>query len=112
MNAYVYQSALYCEECISEIKLDLPVPEGCDPDDERTYDSEDYPKGPYPDGGGEADSPQHCDGCQLFLENPLTRDGAEYVAEQIAEDAERIFRASDKPSAEWFKFYDFSISVR
>jgi hypothetical protein len=28
---------------------------------ESDYDSEDLPKGPYADGGGEADTPQHCD---------------------------------------------------
>lgn len=46
---------------------------------EIRYDSSEYPKGPYPDGGGEADSPQHCGGCGLFLENPLTEDGWRYV---------------------------------
>jgi len=55
-------------------------------DDETTYDSDDYPKGPYPDGGGEADSPQHCDGCAVFLENDLTSEGREYVQETINRD--------------------------
>ena len=43
--------------------------------DENDYDSDDLPKGPYSNGGGEADTPQHCDGCGAFLENPLTGDG-------------------------------------
>jgi hypothetical protein len=42
---------------------------------ESDYDSDDLPKGPYADGGGEADTPQHCDDCRRFLENPLTGDG-------------------------------------
>jgi len=37
----------------------------------------------YCNGGGEADSPQHCASCGAFLENPLTGDGYAYVAEQL-----------------------------
>ena len=83
MNAYIYQSALYCEECAIDIKNHLrrfskhKVPHN--PGDEYTYDSEEYPKGPYSNGGGEADCPQYCDGCGEFLENSLTSDGMEYV---------------------------------
>ncbi|MFN0317543.1 MAG: hypothetical protein ACKVQA_21165 [Burkholderiales bacterium] len=54
-------------------------------------DSSEYPKGPYDEGGGEADSPQHCGGCREFLENPLTPDGMEYVR--------------DAKNAEWDAFY-------
>jgi hypothetical protein len=36
--------------------------------EESEYDSDELLKTPYPDGGGEADSPQHCEGCGLFLE--------------------------------------------
>jgi hypothetical protein len=60
--------------------------------DQSSYDSDEYPKGPYPDGGGEADTPQHCDHCHCFLENPLTSDGYDYVRE--------------KQNAEWDSFYD------
>ena len=49
-------------------------------------DSDTYPQGPYAYGGGEADSPQHCDGCQTFLWNPLTSDGYLYVMEACARD--------------------------
>jgi hypothetical protein len=74
MNAYMYQAALWCEPCGLAIMARLneagKMPEA--PADERTYDSDDYPKGPYPDGGGESDSPEHCDGCGVFLRNPLT----------------------------------------
>ena len=42
--------------------------------DESDYDSDDLSKGPYPDDGGEADTPRHCDTCGVFLENPLTAD--------------------------------------
>lgn len=46
-------------------------------------DSGSYPQGPYSDGGGESDTPTHCDACGAFLQNGLTGDGYEYVAEAI-----------------------------
>ena len=46
-----------------------------DSDMEAHWDSGMHPKGPYPNGGGEADIPHHCDHCGVFLENPLTPEG-------------------------------------
>lgn len=79
MDAFIYRGALYCEECTAALKARLPTPAGADLADESTFDSDRYPKGPFADGGGEADSPQHCDSCGCFLENPLTGDGESYV---------------------------------
>lgn len=81
MDAYIYQADLHCEDCIEKIKKNLKEPENLE--NEYSYDSDDYPKGPYPQGGGEANYPQHCDSCGLFLENPLTEDGEEYVKDAI-----------------------------
>lgn len=83
MNAYLYKADLHCEECGNSIKgiLDCRDKAPADPTDENTFDSDDYLKGPYPNGGGESDSPQHCGTCGLFLENPLTTDGNNYVLE-------------------------------
>lgn len=87
MDVYIYQSALYCNSCGEVVKADLDkqgkTPRH--PEDEHTFDSDDYPKGPYPDGGGEADTPQHCDTCQVLLENDLTLDGQNYVETSIVE---------------------------
>jgi hypothetical protein len=88
MDCYTYQAALLlCEDCGRGIIRDLEaagkVPEAAS--DEASFDSDDYPKGPFSDGGGEADTPQHCDGCNAFLENDLTSDGIEYVERAIAE---------------------------
>ena len=80
MRVYVYQAALYCEACGEDIRARL-VCSGAEPAD----DSDSWPCGPYDHGGGESDSPQHCDACGLFLENPLTADGAAYVAERVSE---------------------------
>ena len=83
MNVYIYAASLYCQECGEKIREDLRV-QGKAPDnpqDEYTYDSDDYPKGPYPDGGGEADSFNHCGNyeCEEFLDNPLTEEGVTYT---------------------------------
>ena len=57
--------------------------------DESSYCSYQMPKGPYPDGGGEADTPEHCGGCHVHLENDLTPDdGYSYVGEAIQAFAE------------------------
>lgn len=80
MDVYIYQAALLCEACGDAViaRDDAGV---------NTGDSDDYPQGPYPGGGGEADTPQHCDHCHLFLENPLTGDGYNYVRDAVARDA-------------------------
>jgi len=75
-----------CEECGERTRRVLAAI-GKQPEqwnDERTFDSDDYPKGPYANGGGEAETPNHCDHCHVFLENPLTSDGEEYFREALA----------------------------
>lgn len=91
MQMMIYGGACYCVPCGTAIRRRLEgagAPYHAD-SDETTYDSNDYPKGPYPDGGGEADSPQHCDSCGLHLENPLTPDGVAYVREAMIDAGER-----------------------
>lgn len=90
MDVYIFQAALWCGECIKPALVDL----------EHDEDSNKYPQGPHANGGGEADCPQHCDGCNVFLENPLTRDGVEYVREQLAEHAD-----AGKVLDTWREFY-------
>lgn len=122
MNVYMFQAALLCAECgLTQCGI-LTVHEKrpADPSDESSYESDEYPKGPYPNGGGEADTPQHCDACGLFLENPLTADGDDYVREQAEpysyadEDgdvapwplvAERAAADGKPVLAEWIDFY-------
>lgn len=93
MNVYIFQAALLCEECGKATceQLRATVKElhpGFNEADEYSFDSDYFPKGPYTNSGGEADSPQHCGMCSTFLENPLTRDGLAYVAEQLEEKPE------------------------
>ena len=93
---------IYCGGCGMAIRneLDRQGKAPDNPDDELSYDSNEYPKGPYDEGGGEADSFQHCgagdecinaivddDGTKVgaFLENSLTSDGVRYVCEYLLE---------------------------
>lgn len=103
MNAFVYQAALWCEPCGTKVAKRL-VREGKAPaniEDERTYDSDKFPKGPYADGGGESDSPQHCDACGKFLENPLTSEGEAWLREAVAE------KRNTAIVKKWKRFYDY-----
>ena len=97
MNVYMYQAALLCEPCAV---LQINSHTECGVSD--TGDSDDFPQGPFPDGGGEADCPQHCDTCGLFLENPLTGDGYKYVVEQLEHEPGTAV-------IEWADFYDIEI---
>lgn len=87
MDAYIYQAAYYCPDCIEKIKARLKSKgkKPADPDDERSYDSNQWPKGPLADGGGESDRFEHCNACHVFLDNALTGDGVKYTIEQLAE---------------------------
>lgn len=108
MNAYMFNAALWCENCIvgalptgpgqaydgwklaDGVKMDtesnlneVAAAFGIDRKNESSFDSDEFPKGPYADGGGEADTAQHCDGCHCHLENPLTSHGAEHIAKAL-----------------------------
>jgi hypothetical protein len=93
MNAYIYQADIYCEDCGERIKAInqkrwslawQTAGVSVEPFDHE--DSDHLPQGPYPDGGGEADTPQHCAGCMIPLGNPLTAEGVEYVFSAIREE--------------------------
>jgi hypothetical protein len=106
MRAYIFQAALICEECATRERTNLRpcMHAGFNEEDESSYDSDAFPKGPYENGGGEADSPQHCDQCHLFLENPLTREGREYAELQVLEFEQYGFGDFNVLST-WIDFY-------
>lgn len=99
MEAYVYQAALLCGPCGERVRALLAKTAPADAREESTYDSDEYPKGPYPDGGGESDTPDYCDRCRCFLENPLTDEGYRYVNQVIAENPD------SECAKEWAAFY-------
>ena len=99
----MYQAELLCSDCGEVIRanLDKKGRRPADPDDESSYDSGDYPKGPYGNGGGESDSPQHCGACGVFLENPLTQDGYRWLADTLSDP-----ESPSDITREWADFYD------
>jgi len=123
MLVYIYAADIYCEQCGEAIRKRIER-EGfapANPDDERSYDSDEFPKGPYCDGGGEADCPQHCgagpqcvnaiefdDGHKVgaWLENELTTDGAEYVRQAIREGGEVA-----ELWADYYRDYDLTVGA-
>ena len=109
MDAYIYKAALYCSDCVEEIKEDLKATCPLDPQDieQGLFDTDDYPAGPYPDSGGEADTPQHCEGCGLFLENSLTTDGNNYVLEALQELQEPTEYTNWAVLQEWSDYYNY-----
>jgi len=106
MYVYMYNADLYYEECGCSIQ-DRLTKEGkapANPDDQFSYDSGDYPVGPYPNGGGDSDSPKHCGGCGVFLENPLTSEGERYVGRLYLESLQT---GKMSPTlAEWIAYYE------
>jgi hypothetical protein len=82
-SVYVYRADIYCEACGAEMRRTIPQPAHAVPEEESTFDSDEWPKGPHANGGGEADCPQHCGGCGVFLGNPLTTDGVAYVRDVL-----------------------------
>jgi len=70
---YMFNAALLCEKCGTTARQEIDDQGGCpvDVENEYTYDSDEYPKGPYPNGGGEADYAHHCDHCDIALNNPV-----------------------------------------
>ena len=95
MNAYIYNADLYCQECAEKIMADLVPAE----------DSNEYPQGPYPDGGGESDCPNHCASCGEFLDNPLTAEGYAYVEAVIQDQLDK-----NPTVSQWASAYGFSVS--
>lgn len=98
MNAYIYQAAIYCEDCALAICKRLKA-EG----NRRSDDSDEWPLRSSAEGGGEADSPEHCDSGEdclnaidladgrkigAWLENDLTSEGVAYVREAVIKGGE------------------------
>jgi hypothetical protein len=100
MDVFIYKAALVCAACAASAINRLEMfAENVD-----TGDSGDWPQGPHADGGGEADAPQHCDDCHVFLENPLTADGLRFAQETV--DEFRALAAETRHT--WCEFYGLS----
>lgn len=96
---YVFQADVYCDRCGDAIRMDLEAQgRGWTP----LSDSDSYPSGPH--DTGEADCPDHCGGCGVFLENPLTEEGEKYVVERVNEGLEE--GELSYPLDDWYAYYD------
>lgn len=97
MDTYIYQAELLCEQCGNAEYKRL---QGNLNADWKYWDSDTFPQGP---GGGEADSPQHCGQCGVFLENPLTSDGEKWLVTAL--------QGSDTTPGsivtQWAEYYDY-----
>jgi hypothetical protein len=101
MNAYICDASLYCANCIRQQQPQVRY--------ENLRHIQGDKSGPYPDGGGEADTPQHCGECGVFLENALTTDGVEYVRERVADNIANG-RTESIAVTVWARFYGISAS--
>jgi hypothetical protein len=98
VHTYIFQADIYCETCGEEIKAGMLRDKQADGTEE---DSDAFPQGPYMNGGGEADTPQHCASCRTFLENPLTPDGSTYVDEKANAAAKDYENETGKVAGEY-----------
>jgi hypothetical protein len=101
-DAYLFQASLLCADCGRELEISIDNDPVCRV--AHRGDSDVWPQGPYPYGGGEADTPQHCDACHAFLDNPLTGDGYNYVREAIR-DYLSDGRGRREVLRQWAEFY-------
>jgi hypothetical protein len=100
--SYIYQADIWCDDCGRAIceRLTCEGKAPADPNDEWSFDSDDYPKRANDDD--ESDTPQHCaagEDCLNAIELPggtkvgllfgeLTTDGVGYVKDAVVEAAE------------------------
>lgn len=71
MDVYVYRGNRYCADCARDLMDSLH------PEEQPDF------RGPYPDGGGKSGRPEHCGNCDVFLGNPLTSGGEDYIIEAV-----------------------------
>jgi len=112
---FIYAAACYCDKCGRAIQQDVLKTlnkTAEDFEDERTFDSDEYPKGPY-DDEQESDSPEHCASgqdcldptiigdqvCGYFFGNNLTTYGVENLQEMHKNQTSEITKF-------WMDYYN------
>ena len=132
--AAIYQADIWCDDCADSIRDHIWLEHEYGPtfnnrkdwekaicyDDERMYDSDDYPK--YCDDDEESDTPDHCaagedcinaevlaDDSKIgyFFGNSLTSVGEDYVKEAVREDIEAGIDDGVSCTV-WQPYYDWS----
>ena len=118
----IYQADVWCDSCADEIR-DRIADEGFapeDPDDECSYDSDEYPK--YMGDNEESDTPMHCVAGEECLEcwtlpsgrkigaplGDLTSEGRAYVIDTAREELNRKGEVGEV-AALWCQLYDIDL---
>ena len=103
---YVYQADILCNDCGERVRKQLTERSEApaDPNAENTYDSDQFPKGPY-DDSEESDTPVHCSSCHVFLKNQLTQAGYAYVAETLGDTDSGDLSEIEQTWADFYGFY-------
>lgn len=125
MKVWIYKADLWCDTCMDLVKWMIDKPQGYNPRDEHTWDSDDYPKGPYESTHVESDTPNHCANCHKHLENRLTMEGEQYVQEAVTSGHgtttvlavwrdyyDYLFTANDNELGQWDELFAVSDEVR
>ena len=89
ITSWTYNASIYCDDCKPD--------NGCS--DDRCLDSGCCPQ-PVFSTSDESDTPQHCEECNVFLENALTGDGMEWLRATLCDDL-----GNEEVRAEWRSFY-------
>ena len=97
MEAYIYQADIHCADCNDKV-VDCLEKRGIK---KTEHDSDAWPQGPYSNGGGEADYPQHCCQCNVFMKNSLTSYGVDYVKHWVKQTPQ------SEVTKEWQDYYDY-----
>lgn len=96
---YIYCADVYCKECVTGLRKDADYAHAMgDIPDYLMGDSNHYPQGPY--DNEESDTPTHCGNCGMFLEQPLTQDGYQYVIEQLSATGQY-----NEVEQQWYDYY-------
>ncbi len=97
ITSYTHDGDIYCPECAAAQGMTQDAPEW----------------GPVFSTGDEADCPQHCGGCHVFLRNALTSDGVEYYLNRVADLLERgeASKRHFHTVREWISFYGLDLST-
>jgi hypothetical protein len=103
---YLYNAALWCDDCGREIRRRIEAagnaPES--PQDEHSYDSDDYPKWVDEDYS-ETDSPNHCDAGPDCV-NAEVINGERYgclLRESLTAEGEAYVRDATGPVSDWWR---------
>lgn len=102
-ECFIYKDKFYCLICCLKIQKEIDwIPDNVN--DFSSYGNDEYPHGPFVNGGGPADGPRHCRGCSAHLKNPLTELGQKAVENTV----ELYYKTGegDKVKIEiWREFY-------